>query len=314
MKKKVLWGFVFAILFLLVWMPNAKAAKELDEIQDYTITIDMKEDGTMDMKYHIEWKVLDSTTEGPLEWVKIGVANKHVSKVKKVSDNIKKIKYTYDYGNYVRIDFKKKHYIGEVITFEFTLNQAYMYNMNSDGTCTYTFTPGWFEDINVKKATIRWNKNNVQTYTKGAKEENGYFVWTKSLAKGQKMSVQTTYYQGAFKLDVNKQAKNAKKGSQGFNWESFYMVIVIIIVIAVIIGSINGGGGSYYRHSGFGYYPYYPHYHHHHHGGFGGGGSSCACVSCACACACAGGGRAGCSKKDFYGTNLRSKKVKKAVK
>lgn len=31
-------------------------------------------------------------------------------------------------------------------------------------------------------------------------------------------------------------------------------------------------------------------------GGLGGGGSSCAC---ACACACAGGGRAGCSRKDF---------------
>lgn len=30
--------------------------------------------------------------------------------------------------------------------------------------------------------------------------------------------------------------------------------------------------------------------------------SSCAC---ACACACAGGGRAGCSTKDFYNTNLR---------
>ena len=30
--------------------------------------------------------------------------------------------------------------------------------------------------------------------------------------------------------------------------------------------------------------------------------------SCACACACAGGGRAGCSKKDFYGTNLKMNK------
>lgn len=39
---------------------------------------------------------------------------------------------------------------------------------------------------------------------------------------------------------------------------------------------------------------------------FGGGsdnsGSSCAC---ACACACTDGGRAGCAKKDFYGTNLK---------
>ena len=40
-----------------------------------------------------------------------------------------------------------------------------------------------------------------------------------------------------------------------------------------------------------------------------GGGSSCAC-----ACACAGGGRAGCAKKDFYGTNLKidKKMTKKA--
>ena len=51
-------------------------------------------------------------------------------------------------------------------------------------------------------------------------------------------------------------------------------------------------------------------------GGFGGGSGrgsgagrrsgggcacACACVSCACACACAGGGRAGCSAKDFKG-------------
>ena len=31
---------------------------------------------------------------------------------------------------------------------------------------------------------------------------------------------------------------------------------------------------------------------------------ACACVSCACACACAGGGRAGCSVKNFYRVGL----------
>jgi len=43
--------------------------------------------------------------------------------------------------------------------------------------------------------------------------------------------------------------------------------------------------------------------------------SSCACVrsSCACACACAGSGRAGCSKKDFYGTKVNQNKLKKAL-
>ena len=45
------------------------------------------------------------------------------------------------------------------------------------------------------------------------------------------------------------------------------------------------------------------------HSGFSGGGG----CACACACACAGGGRAGCSKKDFYNTNLKSEIVLKEL-
>ncbi|MCR5278616.1 MAG: zinc ribbon domain-containing protein [Lachnospiraceae bacterium] len=45
--------------------------------------------------------------------------------------------------------------------------------------------------------------------------------------------------------------------------------------------------------------------------------SSCACAhscACACACACAGGGRAGCSTKDFYNTNLKLSQLKRMKK
>ena len=38
--------------------------------------------------------------------------------------------------------------------------------------------------------------------------------------------------------------------------------------------------------------------------------SSCVHSSCACACACAGGGRAGCSTKDFYKTDLKLRLIK----
>ena len=43
--------------------------------------------------------------------------------------------------------------------------------------------------------------------------------------------------------------------------------------------------------------------------------SSCAHSSCACACACAcaGGGRAGCTMKDFYNTNLKLTALAKAT-
>lgn len=49
-----------------------------------------------------------------------------------------------------------------------------------------------------------------------------------------------------------------------------------------------------------------------HHSNHSGCASSCACAcasSCACACACAGGGRAGCSVKDFYTVKLPKKSV-----
>lgn len=45
--------------------------------------------------------------------------------------------------------------------------------------------------------------------------------------------------------------------------------------------------------------------------------SSCACAhscACACACACAGGGRAGCSVKDFYNTRLKLSQLKRKAK
>ena len=76
---------------------------------------------------------------------------------------------------------------------------------------------------------------------------------------------------------------------------------------------------GYYGHSGFysgrssSYYDR-PSYRSHHSSC---AHSSCACASsCAssCACACAGSGRAGCSLKDFYGTNITTSKLNKAFK
>lgn len=43
------------------------------------------------------------------------------------------------------------------------------------------------------------------------------------------------------------------------------------------------------------------------------GGGDSGGSSCACACACAGGGRAGCSLKDFYSTKLTVEKINKIL-
>lgn len=147
MNKKIIITIFFALISIFIFA-NKCEATDLDEIINYTTTVSPRDDGTLDIKYYIQWKVLDSTTEGPLEWVKIGIPNQHVDNIKKISDNIKKIKYSSSGGNYVVINFKNKYEAEEIVTFEFSIHQSYMYSINnSTGKVSYTFTPGWFEDI-----------------------------------------------------------------------------------------------------------------------------------------------------------------------
>ena len=277
----------------------------LDEIQNYTITVNMRPDGTMDIRYHIEWKVLDDKKEGPLEWVKIGNPNKHVDQITALSDNIKEIRYFSDGGSYIRIDFERAYRKGEIVTFDYTIHQSYMYIIEKDShICRYSFTPGWFDEIKVNNITILWKADNVIEST-ATKEEDGYLVWNSSLGFGERLNASVKYNLDTFTTNENEQYTE-DSGSSGGTILLIFAVILGAVVVGIIIAAILDND-DYDSHSGF-----------------GGSGrstvfisrsscarSSCACVSCACACACAGGGRAGCSKKDFYKTNLKVDAIEK---
>ena len=314
MKKiYVLLIFILTILSIFVLGGKVQAA-ELDKIVNYVVTVDPRmTDGSLDITYEITWKVLDSTTEGPLEWVKIGTPNSNFDTPTALTNNIAKIeKYS---GSYVRIDFTKKHYAGEIFTFKYSIHQSYMYTISAQN-CKYEFTPAWFTDSRIDSLTVKWNAQDVIKSDATAKDGN-YLVWRKSnMEKGSKLKTSIQYPKKAF--TALNEAKQAKKNSESSMNTFFYAIFnllsvigAIIVIIIIIVNLNNRGGGGYYRHSGF-------------YGGFYGGRScvrsSCACAcahsSCAssCACACAGSGRAGCSKKDFYGTNLTTNKLKKAMK
>ena len=129
MNKKIKIALIIVFVFLVIMaVREFLTADGLDEITNYTITVNPRNDGTLDMKYHIEWKVLDSTSEGPLEWVKIGIPNMRVDNIKKLTDNIENIQYYPVDGDYVRIDFKKKYYAGETVTFEFSIHQSHIHS------------------------------------------------------------------------------------------------------------------------------------------------------------------------------------------
>lgn len=294
---RALFTAVMLLLIALVFPIKSFAVENpLDEIQEYTIQVDMRNDGTMDIKYHLDWKVLDDTSDGPLSWVKIGIPNKNVDEIEAHTDNIKKIEYNKQDGRtYVYVYFDRDYHKNEVISFDFSIHQSNMYVIDKEEhMLRYSFTPGWFDEIEVKSITVKWNKSNVLKSTALGEDMNGYLVWTGSLSFGEKLNTSVYYNLDAFEATEEGQVQEDE--GDGSGWIIFIVILVVILVIAFIIAIVSDD--DYDSHSGFG-------------GGsrtyiYGGGRSSCACVSsCACACACAGGGRAGCSKKDFYHTNVQ---------
>ena len=281
MMKKII-RIALAALLLLLPAVSAKAADPLDEIKSYVVTVDMRQDGTMNIEYHLDWLVLDDTSEGPLTWVKIGIPNSNVDGVKGLSPNIADIRYVAEGGDYVRVQFDRAYHAEETVSFDFSIHQSYMYTLNGN-TCSYSFTPGWFDGITVDSLKVLWNKADVAS-SNATGEEGEYLTWETSLDAGESYEVRVEYPIGVF--DTLETMQVEKDNGNGGN------IILAILVVIIFIAAIFGRNNRY-------------------RGGFGGGGvyghthsCACACAGCACACACAGGGRAGCSAKNFYGAKV----------
>ena len=163
--KRSIVFFVLTLIIIAQFSVPAFAADNLDEIEDYTITVNVRQDGTLDIRYDVDWLVLsDKNGSEPVTWVKVGIPNKHVEEVNAITDNIESAKYYLDGGDFVRLDFNRKYFEGDRFQFSFVIHQSYMYQIEDDAI-KYGFTAGWFEEIEVKKITIKWNKNWVEEST-----------------------------------------------------------------------------------------------------------------------------------------------------
>lgn len=298
MNKKFI-IFIIVLIAVLALIYFAASSKELDRIENYTITVTPQDDGTLNMIYDIKWKVLDSTTEGPLEWVQIGIPNENVDNITALSNNIESIE-QYN-STYVKIVFKNSYEANEVVNFRYKIHQKNMYTLEGSN-CKYEFTPGWFKDIAVDNISVKWKANSVSSANTETRE-NGFYVWQTSLKKNEKLKVELEYPQEAFSgLTSSGENYNSSNYTNNINGFGIIGLLIVIAIISIFIGMFSSDG--YERHRGYGGTSYYR----------SSCVSSCACVnSCACACACAGGGRAGCSKKDFYGTKLKSKDILKKL-
>ena len=373
---------LFMIVFGLLCTARPVGAKALDEIQDYFVIVSMNEDATLNIQYTIRWKVLDSTTDGPLTWVKVGLPNTHFTELTALSDTISEISDMKSNGQiYARIDLDRKYHAGEEVIFSFSVRQDYMYEVDklTEGETVVSLTPGWFDDIEVKNLELWWNSDNVSSASPSCYAEEGWLHFVTELEKGGKYTVSVTYPNTAYGFDLSKSEEYEEPGSDdGDAAVGFLCFYVIIIFVVIILAVKKKSQQDYARGAGLGetkkitrkkivYYPEcqgcggtreegqdtcaycgrsfikseetvteedteaaqykengtyksssHPNTYYHvsvvtvpaprrsscaH--------SSCAHSSCACACACAcaGGGRAGCSTKDFYRTGLKLRQL-----
>ena len=143
-RKTVKALILSAVLLLALLLPAVRAqAAPTDEILNFTITVDVNEDATLEMTYHIEWKVLyDNGGKEKLTWVDLGVPNSYHSNIKALSKTVSRIK---DNGSKLAIYLDRGYAKNETVTFEFSMTQDHMYQIDkyTPGETVYTFTrPG----------------------------------------------------------------------------------------------------------------------------------------------------------------------------
>ena len=206
MKNKKLTGIILCLLLLVFSAVPCFAVTPTDEVKNYYVLADVNDDGTVSLFYHIEWKVLDDQKYGPVDWLKIGIANQNCDNIVAVSDNITDIYYTYDYGDYVYVYFDRSYYAGETVEFEFMLDQDNLYSVNyeEEGYTTFYFLPGWFDDTPIDREAIYWNAEKVHKWDMGATNVDGYLAWEFHPEIGQTEGVMLSYPNDAYGFDTTK--------------------------------------------------------------------------------------------------------------
>ena len=202
-----------AVLLLGLLLPATKAqASPTDEIVNFTIQVDVNEDASLEMIYHIEWKVLyDGGGKEKLEWVDLGVPNKYHTNIKPLTDTIKNIK---DNGSKLAIYLDRGYSKNETVTFEFSMTQDHMYQIDKwvEGETVYTFTPAWFDDFSVDELVIAWNADQAGAWQPDCLQTDGYLVFTTSLSPGGQYTISVVYPNDTFGFSPDRQADGGGNG------------------------------------------------------------------------------------------------------
>jgi hypothetical protein len=264
----------------------------------------------MKNSYNIDWKFLESLTDEPLY---IGIPNMHCTIVS-TSGDIRMAQITNRFkdetGSWIRIDLKNSYYArNQTVNLKFVLLQERMLCTTYDSDdYIFEFVPGWFDNMYIYSYLFHWSSAFPMKKTNGDRVDNYSCNWTGSLKPGEYVDMQVNYEKSHFTNPVPENWIPFHKTNPADEQKTFIIIgfFVVIMLFGLIQLAIISQARKY--RSGVGFYYWEGGWHqvsHTYHkrnlsgsgsGHSGGGGGH----SCACACACAGGGRAGCSVKDFY--------------
>ncbi|MBQ7416185.1 MAG: hypothetical protein IJW14_04005 [Oscillospiraceae bacterium] len=315
---------ILLVIILLVQIGIIVAAcchqpQPQDIIRRYDVTVQARDDGSLDIRYRFLWEAVDTSEE--LTWIRIGIANDDYTVYpESVSDNIRYYQKKSEDGEvYLALYLDRAYTGGEVLEFSFEINQQ---NMLCRGAYDYffEFIPGWFNSTPVEQYTFRWADDGRIQSVEGGRRQDGYYTWSGSLGCGEYVPMRVHYGQDVYAgcatapyqaFDDSGTYNELLEDKVGLIVLACVAAALLIIVQVWIIDSVV----SYHRGRGFlyghGYHVHIygrsnPHYirardrYNAEHAGHSGGGFRGGGCACACACACAGGGRAGCSQKDTY--------------
>ena len=304
--KKIL--ILLFVLLSFILISCDESFTPLDKIHEYTITVDPNDDGTLNMVYYLKWEVLEEG-DGGVDFITVGVANRFVENIKGLTNNIDDIYYSSDDGASIRIDLKNTYHKGDIFEVKFSFRQERIFTLKNNEV-QYSFMPGWFEEIQVEKLVVLWNNTNVLK-TNADTIESDYNKWEESLGYGETIEVNLVYDRSSFP-NLNPDEDYSEESENPWIIVILIAFVVGIIVLVCIISSATED--KYQTSRGFSGHVNYYHFHFGRYHGYrrsgkvitppnvtnsGGSGVKGGGCACACACACAGGGRAGCSRKDF---------------
>ena len=251
-------ALILCLLMILTSAGLCFADAPTYEILNYVIVASVNDDGTVNLGYHIDWKVLvDNNGTWPLEDVNVGIPNNRYITYTPLTDNIKNMSYDSSYGC-VKVEFYDKYYAGDTVSFEFMVVQDYMYEMNAleDGYTLYYFVPGWFDEIAVDNLVIYWKSDKLSSWSGGGYIEDGYNVWQTSLKPGERFELKVSYPNDAYMFDETKSYNDPYEddyhypgySASDFLFGLFGFFLFIVLPFVAIAKAIKK---SYDRSSGF---------------------------------------------------------------